>query len=394
MAMRDHHHAGEGQANQRNTAPGQLHTEFKKDSPPLLGKGHVLDFYAIKEMISLGGFGQIFSGYDIRTQEPVAIKVESNNALVTLLRNEGTCLQHLHQTYSCNGENVDKAPFLKFLAYGNTEIVRFLVMEQCGKNLRELKRETSKDQFSMATSLYIMQEMITALRYMHNAGWIHRDVKPANFCVGLEDVRRIYLIDFGMCRYYLQTDGSLKPRQSHASFHGTVRYVSLNVHDRQDISRWDDLWSLFYVTVEHMCGQLPWRMVNDRDKVAQMKRAFSPETLKYGEDNHMPHAIAFLKYYLDSAASDPVNYFYYAPPYSIFLAETTNELSCRGYACNTLLDWQRTVSDEQSDNSPMSDYVANHFRQSPADEATAKQAYQKICDKRRQVQNSCSVYYI
>ena len=48
-------------------------------------------------------------------------------------------------------------------------------MEQCGKNLRELKRETSKDQFSMITSLYIMQEMITALRYMHNAGWIHRD---------------------------------------------------------------------------------------------------------------------------------------------------------------------------------------------------------------------------
>lgn len=46
---------------------------------------------------------------------------------VTLLRNEGTCLQHLHQTYSCNGENVDKIPFLKFLVYGNTEIVRFLV---------------------------------------------------------------------------------------------------------------------------------------------------------------------------------------------------------------------------------------------------------------------------
>ena len=36
----------------------------------------------------------------------------------------------------------------------------------------------------------------------------------------------------------------------------------------------------------------------------------------------MPHAIAFLKYYLDSAASDPVNYFYYTPPYSTFLAET------------------------------------------------------------------------
>jgi tau tubulin kinase len=62
-----------------------------------------------------------------------------------------------------------------------------------------------------------------------------RDVKPGNFCIGpANDLRSIYLIDYGMVRRFRQANGSIRPQRECAGFRGTARFVSLRVHMRKE----------------------------------------------------------------------------------------------------------------------------------------------------------------
>ena len=40
------------------------------------------------------------------------------------------------------------------------------------------------------------------------------------------------------------------------------------------MGRHDDLWSLFYMLIEFVTGQLPWRRIKDKEQVGQMKEKY------------------------------------------------------------------------------------------------------------------------
>ena len=40
------------------------------------------------------------------------------------------------------------------------------------------------------------------------------------------------------------------------------------------MGRHDDLWSLFYMIVEFLTGQLPWRKIKDKEQVGNMKEKY------------------------------------------------------------------------------------------------------------------------
>ena len=52
-----------------------------------------------------------------------------------------------------------------------------------------------------------------------------------------------------------------------AGFRGTVRYASVNAHHNREMGCHDDLWSLLYMLVEFVNGQLPWRKIKDKEQV-------------------------------------------------------------------------------------------------------------------------------
>ena len=41
----------------------------------------------------------------------------------------------------------------------------------------------------------------------------------------------------------------------------------MNAHKNKEMGRHDDLWSLFYMVVEFVNGQLPWRKIKDKEQV-------------------------------------------------------------------------------------------------------------------------------
>lgn len=60
-------------------------------------------------------------------------------------------------------------------------------------------------------------------------------MKPSNICIGLQsNERTIYIVDFGMARKYRFDDGMVRKERYYAGFRGTMRYVSVTVHERRD----------------------------------------------------------------------------------------------------------------------------------------------------------------
>lgn len=77
----------------------------------------------------------------------------------------------------------------------------------------------------------LIDQMINRIEYVHNRHFIHRDIKPDNFCVGLnKTAHKIFLIDFGLAKRYIQRDGKHIPYREGKNLTGTARYASINTH--------------------------------------------------------------------------------------------------------------------------------------------------------------------
>lgn len=146
-------------------------------------------------------------------------------------------------------------------------------MELLGKSLSDLRKHQQGWKFEPNTVIAVGIQALEAVKNLHQAGFVHRDIKPGNMCVGLQPntIRTIYLLDFGLSRRFRENGVVIK--RTTAGFRGTLRYVSLNVHGRKDQGPCDDLISLFYSIIELSEGTLPWTKLRDPDEIAEKKKA-------------------------------------------------------------------------------------------------------------------------
>ena len=77
---------------------------------------------------------------------------------------------------------------------------------------------------------------------------------------GCSDENKVYLVDFGLAKEHLDpiTNKPMEPRKN-TDFRGTIPYASLNAHNKEELSRRDDLWSFYIMLLEFLDEQIPWR---------------------------------------------------------------------------------------------------------------------------------------
>src|SRR5687768_11762949 len=91
------------------------------------------------------------------------------------------------------------------------------------------------EHFTMVTAIGAAIQTLEAIEELHSIGYLHRDIKPGNYSVGLPErrgeLRRIFILDFGMCRRYVRNDNiTLRRPRAAAGFRGTPRYAALRCH--------------------------------------------------------------------------------------------------------------------------------------------------------------------
>lgn len=75
------------------------------------------------------------------------------------------------------------------------------------------------------------EQMITRLESLHNKNLIHRDIKPENYVIGYgANYTVVHLIDFGLAKYYKDSEGTHIPFVEKKGMIGTARYASINAH--------------------------------------------------------------------------------------------------------------------------------------------------------------------
>lgn len=155
----------------------------------------------------------------------------------------------------------------KIRHHGKEKNFNILVMDLLGPSLEDLFNFCNRH-FTIKTVLMLVDQMIGRLEYVHLKCFIHRDIKPDNFLMGIgRHCNKLFLIDFGLAKKYRDpnTRQHIQYRED-KNLTGTARYASINAHLGIEQSRRDDMESLGYVMMYFNRGVLPWQGMKANNK--------------------------------------------------------------------------------------------------------------------------------
>ncbi len=257
----------------------QAHLRARRDTDAVagvasvqeIGKGTVLNGkYRLENRIGTGNFGEVYRATQLALRRPVAVKFLSTDVEPGSEEMERFVLEGIA---ACRVDHPNAVAILDFsLTAGG---VPFLVMELLrGHTLEsELKRE---GRLSPARCAEILPPVAAVLSQLHEAGLVHRDVKPSNIFIHRSRHGEIVkVLDFGIARLLgdLQTrsdrdklidqlprtlggdDVRLTPR---GGLIGTPAYMAPERVTGEPSDGRSDVYSLGVVLYELLCGRLPF----------------------------------------------------------------------------------------------------------------------------------------
>ncbi|MFG2100605.1 protein kinase [Micromonospora echinaurantiaca] len=220
----------------------------------MLTQGVVLsERYRLGERVATGGMGAVWRCTDLLLEREVAVKVllpalTADPEFTTRFRAEARMLAALRHPGVVAVHDVGRAT----LADGSE--VDYLVMEYvAGEPLGTWIRRAGR--LDAASTMSVVAQAAEALHAAHQAGIVHRDVKPGNLLVKPDG--RVVLVDFGIAR-----SGSTAGITAAHTMLGTATYMSPEQATGQPVSPVTDVYALGAVAYFCLAGRPPFEGEN------------------------------------------------------------------------------------------------------------------------------------
>ncbi|KAF7544204.1 hypothetical protein G7046_g9834 [Stylonectria norvegica] len=288
------------------------------------------DRYRVDQKIGAGGFGLVYAGTDMESNEKIAIKL-------MLVKNGPEMLESESETYAALSGG---AGIPRVFWSGEECDYYVLVCDLLGPSLEDLFNYCRR-RFSLKTILLIAEQAITRIKYIHSRGFLHRDIKPENFLMGSGSQGNVlYTIDFGLAKEFCEAkqDRNAGGR----SVGGTIRYASLNNHNRLEQSWGDDLESLGYVLIYLARGLLPWQeleVASDEDNRELIKDKKSTVPVHLLCEGLPGEFVRYIEYTRALGFEDKPNYTYLQQLFRRLFAS-------KGFKHDNVYDWTEKLFHE------------------------------------------------
>lgn len=211
--------------------------------------------YRILELIGVGGMGMVYKALDERLELEVAVKV-LRPELATDTRRLERFKHELVLARQVSHPNV-----IRNHDFGSDGEVVFLTMDFfAGRSLAELLEERRR--LELGEVVEIAAQIASALAAAHDAGVVHRDLKPGNVLIDASG--RAVISDFGVARS-LATGGGTVP----GAVVGTLDYLSPEQARGDEVDGRADLYALGILIYEMLTGELPFAGGSEAEVLAQ-----------------------------------------------------------------------------------------------------------------------------
>jgi len=203
--------------------------------------------YRIDRVLGKGAMGVVYEGFDPRLNRRVAIKVILKAHLDEDLAKDYSqrFVREAQAVARLNHPNI-----VQVHDFGEEGDIAYLVLEYIeGKELKSFF--DAKAHFEVKEAVRLMGELCDALEFAHNAGIVHRDVKPAN--VMIDSQGRAKLTDFGVARVQdvMRTQGT-------STMVGTPAFMAPEQISGGSVDRRTDVFSAGIILYQFLTGDMPF----------------------------------------------------------------------------------------------------------------------------------------
>ena len=211
--------------------------------------------YLLEEVIGRGGMGVVYRAEHVRLGRKAALKVVAPQ----IAREPKFRERFLRESRTAG--SLDHPNVIPLYDAGEADGVLYIAMRFVdGVDLSSLI--ASEGKLEPARTARIVAQVASALDAAHEAGLVHRDVKPSNVLLPARGAGRgehAYLGDFGLTKRVLSESGVT----GSSAFIGTIAYVAPEQIEGKSVDARADQYSLACLVYECLTGRRPFERETD-----------------------------------------------------------------------------------------------------------------------------------
>uniref|UniRef100_A0A671N5C4 Calcium/calmodulin-dependent protein kinase Ib n=1 Tax=Sinocyclocheilus anshuiensis TaxID=1608454 RepID=A0A671N5C4_9TELE len=211
-----------------------------------------------KEAQYSGAFSEVMLAEEKRTRKLVAIKCITKKALEgkeNSIENEIAVLHKIKHANIVSLEDIYESKSHLYL------VMQLVAGGELFDRIVEKGFYTEKD------ASKLIQQILDAVKYLHDMGIVHRDLKPENLLYySMDEDSKIMISDFGLSK--IEGSGSVMSTAC-----GTPGYVAPEVLAQKPYSKAVDCWSIGVIAYILLCGYPPFYDENDAKLFEQILKA-------------------------------------------------------------------------------------------------------------------------